>query len=105
MAKIVEMPIGVEDIKCSHCGVQYCLTNDYIRNRRQDHATFYCPNGHGQHYPAPKVQTDEKGISDQEREDLRRRLNDALEELRAAKERRPWDWKPSMWWTVKETHR
>lgn len=35
-------------IDCSQCGVTFALTADFEHRRRQDHVTFYCPNGHGQ---------------------------------------------------------
>jgi hypothetical protein len=36
----------------------YGLESTYRASRRNDHKTFWCPNGHGQHYP---------GKTDQER--------------------------------------
>ena len=35
---------------CCNCHVTFGLTEDMQTARRNDHLTFYCPNGHGQHY-------------------------------------------------------
>lgn len=36
--------------KCANCGLQFCMPDDFMERRREDHHTFYCPNGHAQHY-------------------------------------------------------
>lgn len=36
--------------ECPSCGVVYGLTADYEDRRRQDHKSFYCPNGHNLSY-------------------------------------------------------
>lgn len=33
------------------CGILFAIPIDFSNNRRDDHATFYCPNGHQQFYP------------------------------------------------------
>lgn len=35
---------------CCACGVAFAITADFQRRRRNDHAIFYCPSGHRQHY-------------------------------------------------------
>ena len=35
---------------CINCGIVFAVVKKYIDKRRKDHRTFYCPNGHGQHY-------------------------------------------------------
>lgn len=39
-------------LDCCHdrCGVTFAITKDFETRRRDDHAWFYCPNGHKQHY-------------------------------------------------------
>jgi hypothetical protein len=37
---------------CPVCGVVFCLPECFDEERREDHATWYCPNGHPLHYPA-----------------------------------------------------
>jgi hypothetical protein len=38
-------------LTCSECGILFGLENGYDDRRREDQRTFYCPNGHSQHYP------------------------------------------------------
>jgi hypothetical protein len=38
-------------ILCSNCGVSFALSEAYIRARREDHKTWYCPNGCTRFYP------------------------------------------------------
>ncbi len=35
---------------CIQCGVGFAMDEDYYNNRRADKKSFYCPNGHAQHY-------------------------------------------------------
>jgi hypothetical protein len=39
-------------LTCSVCGIQISVPDHWEQARREDHATFYCANGHGQHFPA-----------------------------------------------------
>lgn len=32
------------------CRIVFAMERDYYDARRQDHASFYCPNGHSQHF-------------------------------------------------------
>jgi len=52
-------------LTCCHekCGVTFAFTQSFERQRRDDHETFYCPNGHEQHY-----------YVDNEKEKLRKEL-------------------------------
>jgi chromosome segregation ATPase len=38
---------------CCTCGIAFAMTSDFERRRRNDHAWFYCPSGHKQHYTGP----------------------------------------------------
>lgn len=33
------------------CGLSFALDDAFVKARREDHATFYCPNGHGRWFP------------------------------------------------------
>jgi len=35
----------------SGCGVAYALNDEFVRHRRSDRKSFYCPNGHSQWFP------------------------------------------------------
>lgn len=51
-------------IECANCSVVFSITEHYLQRRRQDHAEFYCPNGHTNVYPAPKVTAEQAEIRD-----------------------------------------
>lgn len=55
---------------CNTCGCQYGLSENFEKKLRDTHATFYCPNGHGQWYP-----------QDNEAEKLRKELKRKEQEL------------------------
>lgn len=38
--------------ECCSCGVLFGMTQEFKKERLQDHRNFYCPNGHHQHYTA-----------------------------------------------------
>lgn len=35
---------------CCECGIMFAMTEEFKKQRKSDGETFYCPNGHGQHY-------------------------------------------------------
>lgn len=61
----------------SSCGIVFAVPADWDRLRRNDHTSFYCPNGHRQHYT---------GESNEER--LKRELAQAEHNATFYKERR-----------------
>ncbi len=76
------------DMTCGTCGVAFCMPQALYNQRRKDHQTFYCPNGHRRYFPG---QTDEeKRIEELERRvrflresenDLHSLWKEALEEF------------------------
>lgn len=40
--------MDVED--CGICGILFAVDRQYLNDRREDLAVFYCPNGHGMSY-------------------------------------------------------
>lgn len=50
-----------EVLTCT-CGATYALPEDFLAQRRDDHNTFYCPNGHRRHYPQ---KSDEEKLQEQ----------------------------------------
>lgn len=70
-------------IYCGHegCGVPFALHDEFIRQRREDHKTWYCPNGHPRYYP--RENETEKAKAAVRR--LERQLANRDEDLRAAK--------------------
>ena len=49
------------------CGISWYHTLGFDMQRRRDHQTFCCPNGHGQHYPFLNAE-----------EELRKQLNEEI---------------------------
>jgi hypothetical protein len=47
LAKIITCSV----IECGECGVVFALSDEFMDQRKQDHRTWYCPNGHQRHYP------------------------------------------------------
>lgn len=39
-------------LSCANCGVTFCMPASLNAQLRENHKTFYCPNGHANHYPA-----------------------------------------------------
>lgn len=37
-------------IECASCNIDFGIGDDFMSRRRQDHGTFYCPNGHSNVY-------------------------------------------------------
>src|SRR5690349_9745260 len=71
-----------EAITCCQkdCGMRFAMDAQWMRLRRQDHAWWYCPNGHVQHF---------SGKSDAER---------LKEELEAEKARRQYEVNSTTYW-------
>lgn len=41
----------LEVISCAGCGTAFGVQPDVVKRRRDDHKTFYCPNGHSNFFP------------------------------------------------------
>ena len=37
-------------IECASCAMKFCVPDRFETDRRNDHKTFYCPNGHSNWY-------------------------------------------------------
>jgi len=42
--------VSIKTETCCRCGCVFGMEEGFMRDRRNDHQSFYCPNGHGQHY-------------------------------------------------------
>ena len=51
MASTLDYVETLELIHCGECGVPFGMSDAFIEERRKDHRTWYCPNGHPRHYP------------------------------------------------------
>lgn len=57
-------------IECGGCGQLFAMSKEFKNRRREDHKTWYCPNGCERHYP-----------HETEKEELRRHLSETQEEV------------------------
>ncbi len=71
---LIEKKIHV--LECANCSIDFGIGDLFMKERRKDHATFYCPNGHRNYYP--QKNTEEQAIAER----------DAARELAARESRR-----------------
>lgn len=45
--------VDLEPETCCRCGVAFGVPAYFKKKRLEDRETFYCPNGHAQHYTGP----------------------------------------------------
>jgi hypothetical protein len=38
-------------LACADCGIEFGVSKSWCDARMRDHKTFYCPDGHKQHFP------------------------------------------------------
>lgn len=71
---------AVVEITCGKCAIRFAVPQSFYDIRQVDSATFYCPLGHSQHYPAGKT---EKQLANERAEWLERQLANRDEDLRS----------------------
>jgi hypothetical protein len=44
----------LEELTCTNdgCGIMFAVPREWKNERRNDHKTFYCPNGHSRYFPS-----------------------------------------------------
>lgn len=52
----INTSIALETEECCSCGVLFAMPASLRQKLNREGGTFYCPNGHGQHYTEPEVQ-------------------------------------------------
>lgn len=55
MTQEINVSLNLSTCNCSECGIVYTLPCNFRETRVDDHGTFYCPNGHQQHFPGKSV--------------------------------------------------
>ena len=80
----IQLDVSLSTISCSECGITFAAPDVWVRDRRRDHATFYCPNGHGQAY----LGKSDVELAKAEAEALRSRLAVARQDAKYQRERR-----------------
>lgn len=51
MSAVLKFQYELETIDCRNCFMTIAVPAGFIRERRRDHKTFYCPNGHQNFFP------------------------------------------------------
>jgi hypothetical protein len=77
---------GFKTIECCRCATGFAVEAGLYEQRRQDHESFWCPNGHEQHFTGKTV--DQRRI-----EQLEHQV--ASEQARAKRERHSREWAES----------
>jgi protein-arginine kinase activator protein McsA len=50
MGAVLAFTHQLVSVTCSKCGIEFAMPQYYRTKRLEDRETFYCPNGHGQHF-------------------------------------------------------
>lgn len=69
------------ELTCCDCFTHFAMDNDLYRRRLEQGGTFYCPNGHGQHF----TETEVKKLQEQNR-NLKKQLDWAESSARRARQ-------------------
>lgn len=51
MSFTTQFTVALESVECANCGLVFAVSEQFVRSRRRDHTTFYCPMGHYLSYP------------------------------------------------------
>jgi hypothetical protein len=78
----------VSTINCANCGITFDLPDHFEEKRRNDHATFYCPNGHSQYFPGKTKE--QKRIEELEQQLARTRERESRTFHELLSEREEW---------------
>jgi predicted nucleic acid binding AN1-type Zn finger protein len=72
----------VDSITCFRCGIVFGVPEHWLKSRREDKESFWCPNGHSQAFV--------KSIADQlrqERDSLRQQMSRVIDEREEQRKR------------------
>ena len=85
--KTVFVGVTLKTETCCNCGVPFAMPDYMMRRLKDEGGTFYCPNGHAQHYTRPTVKVLREQL--ESRDELlyreRSRHNHTKNRLRATK--------------------
>lgn len=56
MSMNLAIALNFETTTCYSCSCLIALERDFMANRRRDHQSFYCPNGHSQHFLSETIE-------------------------------------------------
>lgn len=69
MGAVLEFNCALESLTCGECGIEWAMPRWFVAVRRENGATFYCPNGHPRVFRETEVEKLRK-----ERDKLARRV-------------------------------
>jgi uncharacterized Zn-finger protein len=73
--------VHIDPIWCNGCGVPYGLPRGFLKQRREDHQTWTCPNGCERHYPVGSSDVEKKAKAlEEEKTRLQQQLTWARED-------------------------
>jgi len=78
-----ERLIGFSVRVCGQCGIAFALPLEYVESRRNDHKSFYCPNGHSRYFPEKndvERLSEQLSIARKEHNECVIRLSETIEE-------------------------
>src|SRR6056297_900165 len=52
----IALEVQFEVLGCARCGITFGVPAKVVRERRRDHQSFYCPHGHGNHFPGQSAE-------------------------------------------------
>lgn len=70
---------------CASCGVVFAIPRDLELRRREDHGTWYCPNGHSMVFSGPTQAEKDAKAANERAERLRVRLRAERDQAAAAR--------------------
>jgi len=79
----IETAIALETEECCACGVMFAIPASLRQKLQREGGTFYCPNGHGQHYTEPEIEVLKRKLKEAQNRGntLEYQLNGALGDL------------------------
>lgn len=89
----ITLDVELNVLSCCACGMTFAVPKSWETDRRREHDTWYCPNGHGQHFPGKTDAEKAKAEAEKLRSELAlsrqngKYLRDRVREEREAKER------------------
>lgn len=48
----LQMQAELVSEQCCECGITFAVPKQWLRTKKENHKSIYCPNGHGFHYPS-----------------------------------------------------
>lgn len=89
MGYAIPKQITLETEECCNCGIAFAMPDYMMRRLKNEGGSFYCPNGHGQHYTKSEITRLREKLDEQTRaatQMAERARNAEAAEQRAAKE-------------------